>query len=90
MFLSLPNVDCAIDRVAMRAMLGGHAIDEATIRRRFSAGLRNFFQLYMPAVSSWTMFDNSIPGKPAEIAQGCGGEIQAAKARFEKLKVLGQ
>jgi predicted ABC-type ATPase len=87
MFLTLPGVDFAINRVATRVMLGGHAIDEAVIRRRFSAGLKNLFQLYMPVVSSWKIFDNSTPGKPMDIAESDGYTIGMADAeRFEKLK----
>ena len=37
---------------------GGHDVPESTIRRRYSAGLRNFFELYQPLASSWQMFDN--------------------------------
>jgi predicted ABC-type ATPase len=30
-----------------------------TIRRRYRAGLKNFFDLYEPLVSSWAFYDNS-------------------------------
>lgn len=69
-FLTLPDVEFAIQRVAKRVSLGGHAIDEAVIRRRYTAGLQNFFRLYMPVVSSWKICDNSIPGAPLDIAKG--------------------
>jgi predicted ABC-type ATPase len=87
-FLTLPGADFAINRVATRVMLGGHTIDEAVIRRRFSAGLRNLFQLYMPVVSSWKIFDNSTPDKPVDIAESDGYTISVTNAeRFAKLKV---
>ena len=87
MFLTLPDADFAINRVATRVMLGGHDIDEAVIRRRFSAGLRNLFQLYMPVVSSWKIFDNSTPGKPVDIAESDGYTISVTDAdRFAELK----
>lgn len=57
-FLSLPNVEAAIARVAARVMQGGHDIPEAVIRRRFVAGHRNFDQEYKAAVNSWALFDN--------------------------------
>ena len=41
-FLSLPNPEMAITRVAARVKQGGHNIPEDVIRRRFSAGLNNF------------------------------------------------
>jgi predicted ABC-type ATPase len=57
-FLSLPNAEAAIARVAARVRQGGHDIPEAVIRRRFGAGLRNFNQNYKAAVNSWALFDN--------------------------------
>lgn len=39
---------------------GGHAIPEATIRRRYQSGLKNFFNLYKPLADSWQFYDNSI------------------------------
>lgn len=37
-FLSLPDADFAVNRVAERVRQGGHHIPEATIRRRFESG----------------------------------------------------
>ena len=45
-FLWLPSVDLAVARVAQRVVLGGHNIPEDVIRRRYQAGLKNFFKLY--------------------------------------------
>src|SRR5712692_3230128 len=42
-FLSLPSSDLAVARVAERRRQGGHDVPELVIRRRFGAGLRNFF-----------------------------------------------
>lgn len=58
-FLSLPNAEMAIQRVAARVAQGGHAIPEAVIRRRFSAGSLNFHKLYKPLVNAWALYDNS-------------------------------
>jgi predicted ABC-type ATPase len=58
-FLSLPNVEIAIARVAQRVQQGGHDIPESVIRRRFAAGLRNFEQHYRGAVDDWAFYDNS-------------------------------
>jgi predicted ABC-type ATPase len=60
-FLWLPSADLAVARVADRARLGGHNIPEATVRRRYAAGLRNFFGLYQPISTTWGMHDNSEP-----------------------------
>ncbi len=58
-FLWLPNADLAVARVADRVRLGGHAVPEQTIRRRYRSGLRNFFALYRPLTTTWRMYDNS-------------------------------
>ena len=49
-FLSLPSADMAVQRVAERVRQGGHDISEATIRRRFEAGRRLFFEV---SISRW-------------------------------------
>jgi predicted ABC-type ATPase len=44
-FLWLPSDDLAVARVKSRVRLGGHNVPEETIRRRYHAGLQNFFLL---------------------------------------------
>ncbi len=58
-FLSLPDADMAVARVAGRVAQGGHSIPEAVIRRRFASGLRNFHDRYKGIVNAWTLYDNS-------------------------------
>lgn len=58
-FLSLPNVETAIERVASRVEQGGHDIAEAVIRRRFASGLANFHRSYQLAVNDWALYDNA-------------------------------
>ena len=58
-FLSLPNAEIAVARVAARVAQGGHAIPEPVIRRRFASGLKNFADLYRPLVNAWVRYDNS-------------------------------
>lgn len=70
MFLTLPDAETAISRVASRVRLGGHNVPAPDIRRRFETGLRNLFTLYMPVVSSWHIFDNSHSDNPIKIAEG--------------------
>ncbi|MCG3186401.1 MAG: hypothetical protein IOMNBAOH_00958 [Rhodocyclaceae bacterium] len=60
-FLRLDSPDEAIARVAQRVRQGGHDVPEATIRRRFGAGLKNFVHLYAPAVNAWMLYDNAGP-----------------------------
>ncbi|AKR43691.1 AAA family ATPase [Methylophilus sp. TWE2] len=68
-FLSLPDPEIAIARVAARVAAGGHNIPEGTIRRRFKAGLENFHQLYSPLANSWSLYDNS-GDEPKLISRG--------------------
>ena len=58
-FLSLTSVDIAIARVAARVAQGGHFIPEEVIRRRFTAGLANFHDLYKKLVNDWSLYENS-------------------------------
>lgn len=58
-FLWLKNVELAILRVKERINTGGHSVPEETIRRRYAAGLKNFFNLYSPIADSWQFYDNS-------------------------------
>lgn len=59
MFLSLPNVETAIERVGSRVRQGGHHVPEPVIRRRFAAGFKNYRQHYKGAVDDWILYDNT-------------------------------
>jgi len=48
-YLSLPDPEIAVARVATRVTQGGHNVEATVIRRRFVAGLRNF----KTSMSSW-------------------------------------
>jgi predicted ABC-type ATPase len=67
-FVSLPNVDLALARVAHRVAAGGHGVPEDTVRRRFAAGLRYFFTVYRRRVDEWALYDNEAG--PLLIATG--------------------
>lgn len=58
-FLSLPDHEMAIARVAARVASGGHNIPEPTIRRRFKAGIINFHYIYKLLADTWALYDNS-------------------------------
>jgi len=58
-FLSLPNPEIAIARVAARVAQGGHDVASAVVRRRFESGLRNFNEIYIGLVDKWEWYDNS-------------------------------
>ena len=46
-------------RVAERVAKGGHNIPEDVIERRYYAGIRNLFNLFMNEVDYWAIFMNS-------------------------------
>jgi predicted ABC-type ATPase len=79
-FLLLDSADLAVSRVAERVKLGGHSVPEATIRRRYKTGLKNFFKLYKPIADSWQMYDNTDIGILAPIASKIGNELEIYNA----------
>ncbi|QDV35189.1 Zeta toxin [Tautonia plasticadhaerens] len=72
-FIWVPSPELSVQRVAVRVRSGGHAIPEATIRRRFQAGLRNLFGLYQPIVDRWEVFENATAAGLDIIAGGHAG-----------------
>jgi predicted ABC-type ATPase len=58
-FLWLPRSELAVRRVSARVRMGGHDVPASTIQRRHETGIRNFFSLYEPIASTWTVFDAS-------------------------------
>ena len=60
LFFWLPSPEYAIERVAQRVREGGHNIPNDVIVRRYFAGTKNLFNIYMPIVDSWMIIDNSV------------------------------
>jgi predicted ABC-type ATPase len=58
-YIWLACPELAIFRVADRVRQGGHPVPDETVRRRYSRGLVNFFQIYRPLANTWTLCDNS-------------------------------
>lgn len=89
-FLSLPSADLAVARVADRVRRGGHDVPDAVIRRRFVAGLRNLFSVYMQVVDAWTIYDNADVVSPRLVASRAFGAdtIVADAEAWESLKEL--
>lgn len=67
-FLWLSSADLAVERVADRARAGGHDVPAETVRRRYRAGIRNFFSLYEPLATSWGLYNSSGP-QPKLVAE---------------------
>ena len=66
----IPDTDTAINRVRERVLHGGHSIPEDVIIRRYSAGLKNVFSLYLPLANTWALIDNSNYEISSLIAEG--------------------
>jgi predicted ABC-type ATPase len=73
-FIWSPSADFSVRRVASRVRAGGHHIPEETIRRRYSAGIKNFVRLYQPIADVWDVLDNTNPNGPLVIASGHLGD----------------
>jgi predicted ABC-type ATPase len=86
-FLWLPSADLAVARVADRVRMGGHNVPEETIRRRYRAGLRNLFTLYLPLATTWRVYDTSQT-RIRLIASGHGSVVSrvTAKKTWAELK----
>lgn len=59
LYLWLPSVEIALDRVARRVREGGHAIPPGIVARRYVAGIRNMRHLYLPLADVAAIYDNS-------------------------------
>lgn len=70
-FLSLPDAEMALARVAARVAQGGHNVPEEVVRRRFATGIEHF-EHYKVLVDSWQLYDNST--SPPELLDE-GGQI---------------
>lgn len=58
-FLSLPSVHLALQRIASRVREGGHNVPRADVIRRFARSWNNFQKLYRPLADKWSLYDNS-------------------------------
>lgn len=87
-FLSLPEPELAIARVAERVRRGGHRVPEDVVRRRFRAGLGNLFERYPAVVDSWQIYDNAELAGPRLIAsRGAGLPPEIAdRVSYDSLK----
>lgn len=58
-YLWLPLARMAIERVHLRVKRGGHSVPDEVIERRYRQGIHHLFNLYLPLVDSWALYDNS-------------------------------
>jgi predicted ABC-type ATPase len=90
LFFWLQNVDLAIERVKTRVKEGGHNIDTAVIKRRYSRGIQNLFNIYIPIVDEVYIFDNSYENQELIAEKSIGLDLKILKKdKFDKLKNYG-
>jgi predicted ABC-type ATPase len=75
-FLRLADAELALARVRQRVSAGGHNIPEEEVRRRYTRGGNNFFELYRPLADEWYVYDNSDYHNPGAIAAGRGNVVE--------------
>lgn len=59
LFFFLDSPELAFQRVSQRVAEGGHDIPTHIIKRRYIAGIKNLFELFIPIVDYWMITDNS-------------------------------
>ena len=59
LYFWLNSPELAVERVRARVAAGGHNIPEPVIRRRYTAGLHYFFNVYKSMADRWILADNS-------------------------------
>lgn len=64
LFFWLSSPEMAEMRVAQRVASGGHNIPVDVIHRRYWAGLRNLFEIFVPIVDLWSLYDNNAEVQP--------------------------
>ena len=58
-YFALTHAQLAVRRVKLRVALGGHHVPTDVVKRRFARSISNFFTLYAPIATEWTLLNNS-------------------------------
>lgn len=64
LFFWLPSPLQAEQRVALRVASGGHDIPKEVIHRRYWRGLQNLFEIFIPIVDKWSLYNNTSDIEP--------------------------
>lgn len=90
LFFWLNSVELAYERVETRVLEGGHHVAKHVIARRYFAGIKNLFNIYIPISNYWMIFDNSKKMSSELIAEGNNPNTPIIKniAKFDRLKFL--
>lgn len=80
-WLKSPSVAC--ERVEKRVSEGGHNIPVATIHQRYYLGLKNLFELFMPIVDYWSLYDNNLHTRLIADSQSVIDEVLFNKIKLD-------
>jgi predicted ABC-type ATPase len=87
-FVALRSPELAIARVAARVAGGGQYVADEVVRRRWKAGLKALFEVYIDAVDQWSLVDNS-ERVAVPVARGGRGALEIEDAaRWAELRRL--
>lgn len=88
LFFWLPSPAMAEMRVASRVASGGHDIPKAVIHRRYWLGLQNLFDIFVPIVDYWSLYDNSFHQNAIVLANEIvdTAKLNQIKAQCQKKK----
>jgi predicted ABC-type ATPase len=78
-YVWLPSVEMAKQRVKNRVAQGGHDVAPEIIERRYKAGLNNLHRLYLPLAENALILDGNAVNQNAQartIAQKQAGQIE--------------
>ena len=89
LFFWLQSVELAKELVKIRVSEGGHNIEPLVIERRYTRGIKNLFDIYLPIVDGALIFDNSA-GKHELLADKQVNDLLniADQEKFNLLKKL--
>lgn len=81
------DVEFAIARVAARVRAGGHHVPPDTVRQRYNRSVSNLINLYMPHLTTWKVFDNTLSNYQlvAEGGRGWAGFV-CDEATWDKIR----
>lgn len=86
-FFWLETSELAVQRVAERVSKGGHNIPTEVIHRRYVAGIRNLFKIFMSEVDLWMIYDNSCTPRTFVAKGGRATDVEiVSKMTYNKIK----
>jgi len=86
LFFWLESQELAIERVKTRVSEGGHNIPEETIRRRYLAGLKNLFEIYIPICDRTFVFNNSLNSPKRIFKSEDGKQVIYNQKEFDEIR----